>query len=208
VDIGIVFEDEWLMVINKPTGLLSVPGKDNPVSVYSLMRERRPDAVGPLIVHRLDMDTSGLMIIAKTKEAHEILQKMFATREIEKCYVALLDGVVDNDEGEISLPLCLNPEDRPRRIVNYQYGKQAITRYKVLERTADFTRVVFYPLTGRTHQLRVHAAHKKGLDAPIRGDRLYGQPTDRLYLHAQSLRFVHPVTGREIIVEEIADFNI
>ena len=210
----IVFEDEWLVAVNKPAGMLSVPGKgSNEDSVYSIIRQRYPDASGPLIVHRLDMDTSGLMVIAKTKDIHKEMQKLFASGCIEKCYIAILDGTVNsegksnNDEGEILLPLCLDPEDRPRQIVNYEHGKPAITRYKILEQTENNqTKILFYPKTGRTHQLRVHAAHRKGLNTPIKGDRLYGQPSDRLYLHAKSLKFTHPETGMDICVEREADF--
>jgi tRNA pseudouridine32 synthase/23S rRNA pseudouridine746 synthase len=201
-----VFEDEWLVIVNKPAGMLSVPGKTGEESVYSRMRERYPDATGPLVVHRLDMDTSGLMMIAKTESVYKELQKMFASRTIEKCYVAMLDGVVADDAGEIALPLCLDPEDRPHQAVSYEYGKPSVTRYKVLKRTARHTFVAFYPLTGRTHQLRVHSAHPDGLDAPIKGDRLYGIPSDRLHLHAQSLKFTHPVTNEKLSISMDCDF--
>ena len=205
-ELEIIFEDEWIVVINKPAGMLSVPGKNNFDSVYSVLLKRFPNASGPLIVHRLDMDTSGLMIIAKTKETHKYLQNLFAMGRVKKCYVAILDGMINSDEGEISLPLCPDPEDRPRQIVNYEYGKYAITRYKVLERTEKYTKVFFSPLTGRTHQIRVHAAHREGLNTQIKGDRLYGRLSDRLYLHAQSLEFIHPVTNDVIYIEKEADF--
>lgn len=207
-ELDIVFEDEWLIVVNKPAGMLSVPGKDGSDSVCSHIKIRYPNATGPLIVHRLDMDTSGLMIVAKTKEVHEALQKMFAERNVQKCYIAILDGIVPADEGLISLPLCLNPDDRPRQMVHPTYGKPSVTHYKVLKRTAHRTQIAFYPQTGRTHQLRVHAAHPEGLNAPIHGDRLYGQSADRLYLHAQSLAFIHPVTKKELLLEIIPDFPI
>ena len=227
----IIFEDEWLVVVNKPAGMLSVPGKGERDSVYSLIKRRYPDASGPLIVHRLDMDTSGLMVMAKTKDVHKAMQKLFASGCVEKCYAAILNGMVRGDDGEILLPLCPDPEDRPRQVVNYKYGKPAVTQYKILERGGkylsslrkssgealseesvgasagnEFTKVLFYPKTGRTHQLRVHAAHKKGLNATIKGDRLYGQPSDRLYLHAKSLKFTHPVTDENIHIEKEADF--
>jgi Pseudouridylate synthases, 23S RNA-specific len=204
----VIFEDEWLVVVNKPAGMLSVPGKSNCDSVYSIIRQRYPDASGPLIVHRLDMDTSGLMIIAKTKDIHKAMQKLFAMGEVEKCYVAILDGMVvnTNETSVISLPLCLDPDNRPRQIVNYEHGKHAITRYEILERKDGYTKVLFYPKTGRTHQLRVHAAHSDGLNTPIKGDRLYGKPSDRLYLHAKSVKFVHPVSGKEIYIERSPDF--
>ncbi|MDR2917575.1 MAG: RNA pseudouridine synthase [Tannerella sp.] len=197
---AIVFEDEWLVAINKPPGMLSVPGKETLESVYSLMQERFPNATGPLVVHRLDMDTSGLMLLAKTKEVHEALQRMFAARKIKKTYLALLDGMLTDEEGEITLPLCPDPDNRPMQIVHYRYGKQAISHYKVLRYIGSQTLVEFCPLTGRTHQLRVHAAHPDGLNSPIHGDRLYGQPAERLYLHAYSLEFIHPVTGEGIFV--------
>ena len=202
----IVFEDEWFVVVNKPAGMLSVPGKNNRESVCSLMKECRPDSAGLYIVHRLDMDTSGLLIIAKNESVYKALQKMFASRSIRKCYMAVLDGITDDDEGDISLPLCLDPEDRPRQIVHYTYGKTAVTKYKVLKRTNECTLVAFYPVTGRTHQLRVHAAHPAGLNIPIKGDRLYGRPSDRLYLHAESLIFTHPVTGRDVFIKVDCDF--
>ena len=208
----IIFEDEWLVAVNKPAGMLSVPGKSGKESVYSIIKQHYPYASGPLIVHRLDMDTSGLMIIAKTKDVHKAVQKLFATGEVGKCYATILDGVIDesvagtNEPMVISLPLCLDPADRPRQIVNYEYGKHAVTRYEIQERTDGYTKTLFYPQTGRTHQLRVHAAHRDGLNTPIKGDRLYGKPSDRLYLHAQSIKFLHPITGEEIYIERKADF--
>ena len=196
-ELEVVFEDEWIAVVNKPAGMLSVPGKSDLDSVYSLMKRCYPYASGPLIVHRLDMDTSGLMVIAKTKDIHKCMQRLFASGKVEKCYFAILDGIVSSDEGEISLPICPDHEDRPRQMVSCKYGKPSVTRYKVSGRTDKYTQMFFYPLTGRTHQLRVHSAHPQGLNIPIKGDRLYGQPSDRLYLHSMSLRFVHPVTDKE-----------
>jgi tRNA pseudouridine32 synthase/23S rRNA pseudouridine746 synthase len=204
--VEIVFEDEWLLVVNKPAGMCSVPGKGGGESVYSRMRERCPAATGPLIVHRLDMDTSGLMIVAKDELIYKELQRMFASRSIEKRYLAVLDGVIGHDAGEISLPLCPDPSERPRQIVHHRYGKPAVTRYKTLRCTEEATWVAFFPLTGRTHQLRVHAAHPEGLNTPVRGDRLYGRPSDRLYLHAAFLGFIHPATGREVAVSADCDF--
>lgn len=205
-ELEILLEDEWLLVVNKPAGMLSVPGKMDVDSVYQRLRTRYPDATGPMIVHRLDMATSGLLLIAKTKSVHQNLQAQFKNRTVKKRYIALLDGVISANEGTIDLPLCLNPQDRPRQIVNEEYGKPAITNYHVLERSRNQTRIAFYPLTGRTHQLRVHAAHPKGLNTPIVGDELYGKKDDRLYLHAESLEFRHPVTGEMIYVEKNADF--
>ena len=204
--LDIIYEDEWLAVVNKPAGMLSVPGKEDVVSVYSMMRERYPDADGPLIVHRLDMATSGLLIIAKDKKTHQHLQAQFKNRSIRKKYIALLDGIVPEDEGTIELSLCPNPLDRPRQMVDTQYGKPAITYYQVLERTDKYTRIALYPHTGRTHQLRVHAAHPSGLHCPIIGDELYGKKDKRLYLHAESIEFTHPVNGQPMCITEKADF--
>ena len=191
-NLEIVYEDPWLSVINKPAGMLSVPGKEDAVSVYSLMREQYPEADGPLTVHRLDMATSGLMLIAKTKRVHQNLQAQFKNRLVRKRYVALLEGVVPKDKGTVDLPLCLNPLDRPRQMVHTEHGKPAITDYQVLERLdGKRTRIAFYPRTGRTHQLRIHAAHPLGLHCPIIGDELYGEKADRLYLHAEYLEFTH-----------------
>ncbi len=201
-----VYEDEWLLVVDKPAGMLSVPGKGDAVSVYSLMRERYPDADGPLIVHRLDMATSGLLVIAKNKQVHRSLQAQFKDRSVRKRYIALLKGCVSPEKGTVELPLCLNPLDRPRQMVHAEYGKPALTDFEVLERTNNRTRIAFYPRTGRTHQLRVHAAHPLGLHCPIIGDELYGEKAERLYLHAEELEFTHPVTGERISITRQADF--
>lgn len=204
--LNIVYGDQWLLIINKPAGMLSVPGKERQTSIYDLAREAYPEAEGPMIVHRLDMATSGLLIIAKDKKTHQHLQAQFKNRSIRKKYIALLDGIVPEDEGTIELPLCPNPLDRPRQMVNTQYGKPAITYYQVLERTDKYTRIAFYPHTGRTHQLRVHAAHPSGLHCPIIGDELYGKKDKRLYLHAESIEFTHPVNGQSMCITEKADF--
>ena len=197
-ELPVVYEDMWLIVVDKPAGMLSVPGREQNIdSVQSRMRECLSHVDGPLVVHRLDMDTSGLMLIAKSKEVHKKLQAMFETRAVGKRYIALLDGTVTTDCGEIRLPLASAPHDRPRQEVDYMRGKEAVTRYEVLQRMDGVTRIAFQPLTGRTHQLRVHAAHPDGLSCPIVGDRLYGKKkADRLYLHAERLELVHPVTGR------------
>lgn len=204
--LNIVYEDQWLLIINKPAGMLSVPGKERQTSIYDLARKAYPEADGPMIVHRLDMATSGLLIIAKDKKTHQHLQAQFKNRSIRKKYIALLDGVVLEDEGTIELPLCPNPLDRPRQMVDTQYGKPAITYYQVLERTDKYTRIAFYPHTGRTHQLRVHAAHPSGLHCPIIGDEPYGKKDKRLYLHAESIEFTHPVNGQSMCITEKADF--
>ena len=206
-NLEIVYEDPWLSVINKPAGILSVPGKEDAVSVYSLMRDQYPEADGPLTVHRLDMATSGLMLIAKTKRVHQNLQAQFKNRLVRKRYVALLEGIVPKDKGTVDLPLCLNPLDRPRQMVHTEHGKPAITDYQVLERLdGKRTRIAFYPRTGRTHQLRIHAAHPLGLHCPIIGDELYGEKADRLYLHAEYLEFTHPITGETVRITKEAEF--
>ena len=186
--------------------MLSVPGKEANFSVYDWARKQYPEASGPLIVHRLDMATSGLLLIAKKKEVHQHLQAQFKNRTIRKRYIARLDGIVGSDKGSITLPICPDPLDRPRQIVHETLGKPAITTYEVLQRSAHQTWVAFYPHTGRTHQLRVHAAHPDGLNAPIEGDTLYGRESDRLYLHAELLEFDHPTTGKRIHIEKPADF--
>ena len=221
-ELEIVFEDEWLLVVNKPAGMLSVPGKaEDRDSVYHRLKKKYPEATGPMIVHRLDMATSGLLLVAKTKKVHQDLQAQFANRSIKKRYVAVLDGIVLSERtGRIELPLCLNPLDRPRQIVSKEYGKEAITEYKIIsesekiidesERSINeprkYTRIVFYPLTGRTHQLRVHAAHPEGLGCPILGDELYGKKADRLYLHAEYIEFRHPIYGDILRIQKKADF--
>ena len=266
-ELEIVFEDEWLLVINKPAGMLSVPGKaEDRDSVYHRLKKKYPEATGPMIVHRLDMATSGLLLVAKTKEVHQDLQAQFANRSIKKRYVAVLDGAIIKTEketkpiaekailiakdtvstkktakaertgstGRIELPLCLNPLDRPRQMVSSEHGKEAITEYQIIseseritsesentfnesnridesERSINesrkYTRIVFYPLTGRTHQLRVHAAHPEGLGCPILGDELYGKKADRLYLHAEYIEFRHPIYGDILCIQKEADFH-
>ena len=266
-ELEIVFEDEWLLVVNKPAGMLSVPGKaEDRDSVYHRLKKKYPEATGPMIVHRLDMATSGLLLVAKTKEVHQDLQAQFANRSIKKRYVAVLDGAIIKTEketkpiaekailiakdtvstkktakaertgstGRIELPLCLNPLDRPRQMVSSEHGKEAITEYQIIseseritsesentfnesnridesERSINesrkYTRIVFYPLTGRTHQLRVHAAHPEGLGCPILGDELYGKKADRLYLHAEYIEFRHPIYGDILCIQKEADFH-
>lgn len=259
-ELEIVFEDEWLLVVNKPVGMLSVPGKaEDRDSVYHRLKKKYPEATGPMIVHRLDMATSGLLLVAKTKEVHQDLQAQFANRSIKKRYVAVLDGTIIKTEketkpiaekailiaketvstkktakaertgrtGRIELPLCLNPLDRPRQMVSSEHGKEAITEYQIISESENtfnesnridesersinesrkYTRIVFYPLTGRTHQLRVHAAHPEGLGCPILGDELYGKKADRLYLHAEYIEFRHPIYGDILCIQKEADFH-
>lgn len=197
----IVYEDDYFAIVNKPEEFLSVPGIFIQDSVYERMKLRYPNASGPLIVHRLDMATSGILIIAKDKDSHKALQSQFIKKTIEKRYVALLDGNISEENGYIDLPLRVDLEDRPRQMVCYDCGKPAKTKWEVIERKDGKTKVYFYPITGRTHQLRVHASHALGLNTPIVGDDLYGTKSDRLYLHAQKITFKHPKTYESITFE-------
>ena len=209
-----LYEDCELTVIHKPAGLLSVPGKDAAQpSVYALMRRKYPEATGPLIVHRLDMATSGLMIIAKTEFAYHRLQKEFLNHRVQKKYIAIISekDILGRDipeKGIISLPLQPDYLNRPRQMVNHEQGKEAITEYEILERIdGSHLRIALYPKTGRTHQLRVHCAHQEGLNAPILGDPLYGnEKAARLHLHAEEITFEHPLTGKKIMIKRKADF--
>ena len=196
--LNVIFEDEWLIVVNKPAGMLSIPGKLSSDSLQERVQRLRPGEEPPMIVHRLDMATSGLLIFAKTKEVHKRMQALFKTHDIKKQYTAILDGEIQINSGEIRLPLILNPKERPLQMVSHTHGKPAITRFEVVSCSEGKTRVHFYPITGRTHQLRIHAAHPEGLNTPILGDTLYGTPADRLYLHAETLDFTHPITGKHI----------
>lgn len=202
-DIEIVYEDEVMLVINKPIEFLSVPGKTITDSVYHRIKEKYPEATGPIIVHRLDMSTSGIMLIAKDEPTYVKLQSQFINRTIKKRYLALLDGIVKQPSGFIDLPLRVDLNDRPRQLVCYEHGKPAQTHFKVISIKNKQTRIHFYPITGRTHQLRMHASHELGLNAPIVGDDLYGTKANRLHLHAEWIEFNHPVTGErmEILVE-------
>lgn len=213
-----LYEDEEIAVICKPAGLLSVPGKEAAPSVYSLMRKKYPHATGPLIVHRLDMATSGLMVIAKTDFAYRRLQDQFAHHQVKKKYVAIVCGAVQPTKGIVSLPLSPDYLDRPRQTIDNENGKEAVTEYEVQNEVLQLQdealcpqlphlRLNLYPHTGRTHQLRVHCAHRLGLNAPILGDPLYGnERASRLYLHAETIRFCHPLTGEEMFFEKQADF--
>ncbi len=201
-----VFEDDYIVVINKPTEFLSVPGKETEDSVYLRIKNKYPNATGPLLIHRLDMSTSGLIMIAKDKDIHKALQKQFLERTVQKRYVALLDGNIEDDCGYIELPLRVDLDDRPRQLVCYEYGKPAKTKFQVIDRKDGKTKVYFFPITGRTHQLRVHAAHPKGLNTPIVGDDLYGKKSNRLHLHAEYLEFTHPILNKRIKVKTPADF--
>ena len=239
-----VYEDEYLLVVNKPAGMLSVPGKTGQASVLSILQDRYPDATGPILVHRLDMDTSGLLLAAKDKDVHAQLQAQFEGRSVKKRYIALLEGIPQGKEpkGFIRLPLRPDFDNRPYQLVDFEYGKPAVTRYEILSSKANETSpsplhkgdcrlsppyeggqgdvpaegqnqphgnnthkkrtlIHYYPETGRTHQLRVHSAHPDGMNCPIVGDPLYGQPVDRLYLHAEYLEFRHPVHGKILRIQ-------
>ncbi len=193
-DVKIIYEDESLMVVDKPAGMLSVPGKIQGPSVETFIRNYLHDDTNPLIVHRLDMETSGLMVLAKTKWTHQELQRQFEEHHIKKVYIAILDGK-PSEKRHIVLPIRPNIDDRPRQMVDYVHGKVAVTDVEIIEEKDGKTRVALYPQTGRTHQLRIHCAHKEGLACPILGDTLYGKRADRLYLHAWKITFVHPKTN-------------
>lgn len=198
--LDVIYEDDSFVVVNKPSGLRSVPGVDIHDSVYARLQHIWGNCE-PLIVHRLDMDTSGLLVVAKTPEAHKHIQKQFLQRTVKKRYRALLSKVLDASEGEIDLPLAADLFNRPRQLVCFATGKKSITRWRVVERYQATTRVDFWPLTGRTHQLRMHSAHELGLNAPIVGDDLYGTAAERMCLHAASIEFVHPVTKASVCFE-------
>lgn len=196
----IVYEDDSLVVVNKPSGLRSVPGVNVQDSVYTRLKDLLGDTE-PLIVHRLDMDTSGLLVVAKTQEAHRHIQRQFLKRTVTKRYTALLSKVIDQSEGEIDLPLGPDIFNRPRQLVCFTSGKKSVTKWKVVKRYESMTRVDFWPLTGRTHQLRMHSAHELGLNAPIVGDDLYGTASERMYLHAADIEFIHPEKKEKVRFE-------
>ncbi|WP_336834556.1 RluA family pseudouridine synthase [Sphingobacterium siyangense] len=200
-----LYEDEDIIVINKPAEFLSVPGIYVKDSVYNRILQRYPNA-GPIIIHRLDMSTSGLLVVAKNKEAHKFIQDQFIQHTIKKTYIALLDGIIEAPSGLIDLPLRVDLDDRPRQMVCYTYGKPAQTKWEKIAITNNQTRVRFYPLTGRTHQLRMHAVHPNGLNTPIVGDDLYGRKANRLHLHAASITFIHPRSKQEMTFEIEPDF--
>jgi len=205
-ELRIIYEDDVLIVVHKPAELLSVPGKQIQDSVFTRIKKNYPKATGPLIVHRLDMSTSGILVLTKTKETNKILQSQFINRTIKKRYVALLDGVLNKKSGKITLPLRVDLDDRPKQLVDFEYGKPAETRWEIMNKENGKTRVYFYPVTGRTHQLRVHAAHKNGLNIPIVGDDLYGKKSNRLHLHAEFIEFYHPITKEKINFMVAPDF--
>ncbi len=202
----VLYEDNSVLVINKPPGLLSVPGKKVQDSVETRTRPHITSYNGPIIVHRLDMSTSGIMVLAKNETAYKKLQQQFINRSVIKRYTALVEGIIEQDEGTVDLPLRVDLDNRPQQLVCFKYGKPAKTRWKVKQRLENYTLVYFFPLTGRTHQLRVHAAHHLGLNHPIAGDDIYGTRKERLFLHADYIRFIHPETGKEISFQAAADF--
>ncbi|MFZ2959019.1 MAG: RluA family pseudouridine synthase [Candidatus Ozemobacteraceae bacterium] len=203
--LDIIHRDDMIVVVNKRSGMLAVPGRGplNQVSVVHYLRELVPDCIEQPSVHRLDMDTSGLMVLTLTAEGHRHLSNQFQVRSVEKTYEALLAGDVSGDEGMIELSFRLDPDRRPYQIFDPVQGKIGVTRWRVLVRTPGFTRVEFLPLTGRTHQLRIHSAHPLGLNCPIVGDRLYGSGTlpGELKLHARRLVFDHPGNGTRLAFE-------
>jgi tRNA pseudouridine32 synthase / 23S rRNA pseudouridine746 synthase len=202
-ELEILYEDQHIIAVNKPSEFLSVPGKQIKDSVQNRIQSKYPNA---MIVHRLDMSTSGIILLGKNVESYKYLQAQFIKRKVKKRYVALLDGVLTANEGTIELPLRVDLENRPHQIVCFEHGKPAKTEWKIIEIRNNQTLVYFYPITGRTHQLRVHAAHTLGLNTPIVGDDLYGTKADRLCLHAESIAFQHPITKKEIRIQVAADF--
>ncbi|GLU42967.1 RluA family pseudouridine synthase [Allomuricauda sp. NBRC 101325] len=204
----ILFEDEHLVVVNKPTGMLSVPGRHIKDSVKTRILEQYPNANGPIIVHRLDQDTSGIMIVTLSKKANKLLQQQFLDRSIHKTYFAILEKPIKETKGVIDLPLILDINNRPMQMVSYEHGKPAMTHYEVIKKTATQTLIKLNPITGRSHQLRVHCAHKLGLHVPMVGDNLYGTPSDRLYLHALKVEFKHPMTKEQMKISTELPFDI
>ena len=194
---AIIYEDETLAVLFKPVGLLSVPGKIADYSVATWAQAQWPDA---LLAHRLDMQTSGIILVAKTKEAYQHLQIQFTDRIVKKKYLAIVVGTPAKEHGVIDLPLASDPMNRPLQVVDHEKGKRAITEYRVLL-AGSHSLLTLYPHTGRTHQLRIHCAHSEGLGCPIVGDELYGQKADRLYLQAQAITFIHPATEKRMHFE-------
>ena len=237
VYIQTLFVDDQIAVVVKPEGLLSVPGNTGEISLYDIMRQRFPNATGPMMVHRLDQATSGIIVVAKTEYAYKQLQRQFEQREVKKRYVAMIQPTLNpsrregentseadknslnregrcgslppprgSQRGVISLPLAPDYLDRPRQVVDYEEGKPAVTDYEFIGQEGPYYRVLLTPHTGRTHQLRVHCAHKDGLGMPIVGDDLYGFHSDRLYLHAEYLSFTHPLTGEIMEFQKAPDF--
>jgi tRNA pseudouridine32 synthase/23S rRNA pseudouridine746 synthase len=202
-ELEIIFEDEHIIAVNKPSEFLSVPGKQIIDSVQTRIQSKHPNA---MIVHRLDMSTSGIILIGKNFESYKNLQAQFIKRKVKKRYVALLDGILTSKEGTIELPLRVDLGNRPNQVVCFEHGKPAKTEWKTIEIRNNQTLVHFHPITGRTHQLRVHAAHNLGLNCPIVGDDLYGTKANRLHLHAESITFIHPFSKEEMTIQVEIDF--
>lgn len=209
-DVSIIYRDSSLVIVNKPGGLLSVPGRgsDKQDCVVTRIKKQIPKMIDQPAVHRLDMFTSGLMILAINKNIHREMCRLFEQRLVDKHYVALLDGIIDSESGRIELPFRLDPDNRPFQVYDSKQGKPGITLWRRISIEENRTRVEFTPLTGRTHQLRLHSAHKLGLGTPIVGDRLYGSGNegDQMLLHASFLRFTHPITGEELQLESPVPF--
>ncbi|SFM85081.1 tRNA pseudouridine32 synthase / 23S rRNA pseudouridine746 synthase [Chitinophaga sp. YR627] len=204
-ELDIIYQDDAFVIVNKPAGLRSVPGVTIQDSVYTRLKHQLGD-IEPLMVHRLDMDTSGLLVVAKTQAAHKHIQRQFLQRTVSKRYTALLSKVIDGAEGEIDLPLAPDLFNRPRQLVCFTSGKKSVTRWKVVARYDAMTKIDFWPLTGRTHQLRMHSAHELGLNAPIVGDDLYGTAAERMYLHAAHLEFTHPLSKQRMSFDAAVTF--
>lgn len=196
--LDIIYEDEYLMLVNKPAGVLSVPGKSTQACLWQKVKEYLGTNENPMMVHRLDMSTSGLILIAKNMEVYRDLQQQFTDRKVKKTYTAILDGIPTKNQGEINLPLRLDLDHRPQQMHCAEHGKPAQTYFRVIASKENKAKVLFFPVTGRTHQLRVHSAHHLGLGIPILGDDLYGTQQDRLYLHSSGLEFVHPVSDKAL----------
>lgn len=202
--IKVIYEDDQIICITKPKDLLSTPAKDTSCpNVEDWLHDRYPNVHGPMLVHRLDQATSGILLAAKDAGIHKLLQLQFEQKIIQKRYFATVSGMLKSTCGIINLPLTVNPDDRPRQVVDWQFGKPALTYYEVINSDAKTTHVALYPLTGRTHQLRVHCASEFGLCSPILGDKLYEFDKDTgnqmpLQLHAESISFIHPHTGKTI----------
>lgn len=206
----IIHTDDAFVVVNKRSGMLSVPGRGEEKidSVSHRVRQMFPGCVEQPAVHRLDMDTSGLMVVARTADAMRELSRQFRERETEKLYVALLEGVLEKESGIIELPFRLDVENRPFQIYDEVHGKMGTTHWKKIAIEGNLTRIEFTPITGRTHQLRLHAAHEKGLGIPILGDPFYGNGTGpgQMKLHACKLAFTHPVTSGRMVFSLDPDF--
>jgi tRNA pseudouridine32 synthase/23S rRNA pseudouridine746 synthase len=208
--LAIVFEDASFVVVDKPSGLLAVPGRgpEKRDCVTERVRARYPGCIAHPAVHRLDMDTSGLMVVALDAASQQQLSHQFQRRATTKRYIALLEGRLGRQRGTLRLRFRLDVDNRPYQIYDETHGKLGITHWERLAIEGPRTRVAFAPVTGRTHQLRVHAAHERGLGIPIVGDPLYGAGTgrERLMLHACDLEFDHPSSGERLAFHSSAPF--